>query len=363
MQDFPKGKIVRDRYIIEDLLGQGGFGAVYRVRDRRVKGNVFALKEVESVERRQRENLLFEGEVLRRVDHPALPRVYRIFEEPKRDRICMLMDYVAGPNLEQLRSKQPDKRFSLPQVMQMMEPIASALTYLHTQQPPIIHRDVKPSNIIVPTSGENAVLVDFGIAKEYDQDATTTAVRHCSPGYGAPEQYVSGTETRTDIYGFGATLYTLLSGVIPIDALYRITRMSVNRADPLVPIREIVPDLPPDFAEAIQRSLAVNSSDRFATIEDFWQTLQKTMQVPGERSGLPTGPLPVQEEARPALAPAVLPAAGRLMSPPVVDRASGPDTREDFTELETLPVGGCLRVICRIQRLLCHSGGGHARQD
>lgn len=81
MQGLPRGKIVRDRYIIEDLLGQGGFGAVYRVRDRRVKGNVFALKEIASLERRQRENFLFEWEVLRRLDHPALPRVYRIFED------------------------------------------------------------------------------------------------------------------------------------------------------------------------------------------------------------------------------------------------------------------------------------------
>lgn len=129
------------------------------------------------------------------------------------------MDYVAGPNLELLRLQQADKRFPLAQVVQIMGPIVGALAYLHTQKPPIIHRDVKPSNIIVPISGESAVLVDFGIAKEYDQDSTTTAVRHCSPGYGAPEQYTSGTSAQTDIYGVAATLYTLLTGVIPIDAL------------------------------------------------------------------------------------------------------------------------------------------------
>src|ERR1700733_12747152 len=117
---FPKGKVVRDRYIIEDLLGQGGFGAVYRVRDRRVKGNVFALKEVESPERHQRESVLFEGEVLRRLDHRALPRVYRVFEEPKSNRVCILMDYVAGPNLEKLRLQQPEKRFPLSEVVRMM---------------------------------------------------------------------------------------------------------------------------------------------------------------------------------------------------------------------------------------------------
>lgn len=340
MQEFPRGKVVRDRYIIEDLLGQGGFGAVYRVRDRRVKGNVFALKEVESLERRQRESFLFEGEVLRRLDHPALPRVYRVFEEPKHDRICILMDYVAGPNLEQLRSKQPDKRFELHQVMQMMAPIASAISYLHTQQPPIIHRDIKPSNIIIPTSGESAVLVDFGIAKEYDQDATTTAIRHCSPGYGAPEQYVSGTETRTDIYGFGATLYTLLSGAIPIDALYRMTRLSVNRADPLVPIGDIVPDIPPDFAAAIHRSLAINSSDRFATVDEFWQTLEATMQQAEGRSDQQASSLPAQEGAQPALAPAIVPAGGRLDHSSAVSTVSDPGRSNNFVETEDFPVSG-----------------------
>lgn len=271
---FPKGKVVRDRYIIEDLLGQGGFGAVYRVRDRRVKGNVFALKEVESPERHQRESVLFEGEVLRRLDHRALPRVYRVFEEPKSNRVCILMDYVAGPNLEKLRLQQPEKRFPLPEVVRIMTPIVEALTYLHAQQPPIIHRDVKPSNIIVPTSGEDAVLVDFGIAKEYDEDSTTTAIRHCSPGYGAPEQYVSGTATQTDVYGLGATLYTLLSGVVPIDALYRITRMSVNRADPLPPVREVLDSIPVSISEALQKAMAINSNDRFADAAELWSVLQ-----------------------------------------------------------------------------------------
>ncbi|GCE03250.1 serine/threonine protein kinase [Dictyobacter aurantiacus] len=340
MQEFPKGKIVRDRYIIEDLLGQGGFGAVYRVRDRRVNGNVFALKEVESLERRQKESFLFEGEVLRRLDHPALPRVYRVFEEPKHDRICILMDYVAGPNLEQLRSEQPGKRFEIHQVMEMMAPIASAISYLHAQHPPIIHRDIKPSNIIIPTSGENAVLVDFGIAKEYDQDATTTAIRHCSPGYGAPEQYVSGTEIRTDIYGFGATLYTLLSGTIPIDALYRITRLSVNRDDPLVPISDLVPEMPADFAAAIHRSLVVNSNDRFATVDEFWQALEAAMQSPEERAKQRTSSLPVQEEAQPALAAALLPANGRIEHSSAVSTISDSDRRNDFVETEDFPVTG-----------------------
>ncbi len=271
---FPRGKVVRDRYIVEELLGQGGFGAVYRVRDKRVKGNVFALKEISYPNRSQRESFAFEGEILRRLDHYALPRVYRVFEDVKNNRLCMLMDYIEGPNLERLRLQQPEKRFPLSQVLHMMAPIIDAAIYLHAQQPPIIHRDIKPSNIIVPTSGENAFLVDFGIAKEFDQDSTTTAVRHCSPGYGAPEQYMSGTSTQTDIYGLAATLYTLLTGEVPIDSLYRITRLSGKRPDPLEPANMVVPTIPVPIAEALQKAMAVNSNDRFATVEEMWEILR-----------------------------------------------------------------------------------------
>ncbi|GCE12087.1 hypothetical protein KTT_19460 [Tengunoibacter tsumagoiensis] len=273
--------MVRERYTVEELLGQGGFGAVYRVRDRRVKGNLFALKEVVEPNVHQRASFAFEGEILRRLDHSALPHVYRVFEDTKNNRLYMLMDYIDGPNLEHLRQRQPLQRFSFSQVMQLMAPIIEAVKYLHAQQPPIIHRDIKPSNIIVPLVNEaGAVLVDFGIAKEYDQDSTTTAIRHCSPGYGAPEQYVHGTSTQTDIYGLGATFYALLTGVVPIDALYRITRLSGRGADPLDLATAVVPTLPPAVAEILQRAMAVNSQDRFATVEEFWDALQNVPHLP-----------------------------------------------------------------------------------
>ena len=269
-----KGKVVHERYIVEELLGQGGFGAVYRVRDRRVKGNVFALKEVVDPNRHQQEDFLFEGEILRRLDHPALPRVYRVFEDGKNNRVYILMDYIEGPNLEQLRLQQPEKRFSLSQALNIMAPIMEAVSYLHTQQPPIIHRDIKPANVIVSSLEDGAMLVDFGIAKEYSQDSTTAVVRHCSPGYGAPEQYVYGTSMQTDIYGLGATFYTLLTGEVPIDALYRITRLSAKKADPLVSANEIAPSVSAAIADVLQRAMAVNSSDRFATVQEFWEALQ-----------------------------------------------------------------------------------------
>src|SRR5205807_224448 len=97
----------------------------------------------------------------------ALPHVYRVFKDDVHDRAYMLMDYVEGPNLEILRQQKPGKRLLLPQVLTIMAPIMNAISYLHSQHPSIIHRDIKPANIIVPVSGDEAVLVDFGIAKEY----------------------------------------------------------------------------------------------------------------------------------------------------------------------------------------------------
>jgi serine/threonine protein kinase len=272
---FPRSKVIGERYIIDEPLGQGGFGTVYRVHDRRVKNNVFALKEIINPNRRVRENFTFEGELLRRLDHPHLPRVYRIFEDEKQHRLYMLMDYIDGPNLERLRVRQPERRFTFAQTLKIMAPIIEAVVYLHTQTPPIIHRDIKPANIIVPTSGDDAVLVDFSIAKEYDLNATTTAIRHCSPSYGAPEQYICDTSPRTDIYGLGATFYTLLTGRMPIDSLYRITSLSAKGADPLVPMHELTPELPIPVADTIQRALAIDSNERFASVDALWKALKE----------------------------------------------------------------------------------------
>ena len=299
MQDF-QGPLVpgttissgsRDSYVIEGLLGKGGFSAIYLVRDQRGQHNIYALKEVIHPAKQEKEGFLFECEVLMRLSHPALPRVYRVFEDREHQRAYVLMDYINGPNLKQLQ--QPEKPLPLNRVIALMAPIASAVDFLHRQNPPILHRDIKPANIIVPATGEGAVLVDFGISKEYEPEATTTAVRHCSPGYSAPEQYGVGTTPRTDIYGLGATIYTLLTGIIPIDALQRMILLNEKGIDPLEPVQQLVPTLPPHVAEAIQRTLDPNSNVRFASVEEFWQafsgsgtthSLMGSLSAPSSRS-------------------------------------------------------------------------------
>ena len=273
VQSFhPIGNVIQERFVVEDVLGKGGFSAVYLVRDEQDENKRYALKELTDTDRQEKNKFAFECRVLKRLEHPALPHVYQVTEDDAQTH--MLMDYIEGPNLEVLRRQQADKRFPLTQVFTLLAPIVDALGYLHGQEPPIIHRDIKPANIIVPTVSEQSMLVDFGIAKEYTSDSTTTAVRHCSPGYGAPEQYTVGTDLRTDVYGLAATMYVLLTGVTPVDSLLRATQIAGKSGDPLVPIQEYIPSLPNHVAEAIHKALSINGNARFATVQVLWQALQ-----------------------------------------------------------------------------------------
>ncbi len=272
---LPAGSVVRnvngDRYIIEELLGKGGSSAVYLVHERREKKDRFALKEVIDPDRLARERFAFEAEVLMRLDHDALPHVYKVFENERLKRIYFLMDYIEGKDLETLRKEQPDERFLLPVVLALLSPIVEALNYLHNQNPPIVHRDIKPGNIVVPMQGDNAMLVDFGIAKEQTNDGTTTIIRRGTPGYAALEQYGGGTNIRTDVYGFAATLYTLLTGIVPVDALMRAGGSS---SDSLQPAHELIPALPLGVSKAISRGMSINRDHRFASIDEFWTEVQ-----------------------------------------------------------------------------------------
>lgn len=358
MQDvqttLPTGSVVQDRYKIERLLGKGGFGAVYLVSDQRVRGNLFALKELIDPSKKERDRFTFEGEVLKRLDHPSLPRVYRTFEDEKNYRAYILMDYIDGSNLEVLRQQQPEKRFPVAQAMQMMAPIIGAVGYLHQQHPPIIHRDIKPANIIQPDDGGETVLVDFGIAKEYDMEGTTTAIRRCSPGYGAPEQYAMGTNLQTDVYGLGATLYALLTGHVPTDALYRVTQMGSKHSDPLEPVTQLAPDVPKPISDVIMQAMAVNTNERFATVEAFWQALTQEQEgaAPLAQVNEPVpAPAPQEEEA---VAPTVA-----AMPTVVVSRLPGSGGRRPLFAL----VFAIIAVLALLTGLLFGFGllgrGGH----
>src|SRR6266567_1093813 len=266
--------VIRGQYVIVDLLGKGASGAVYLVTDQRHPQNHFVLKEVMHAIRKERRGSPFDARVLRRLKHLALPRIYQVFPGDKHDRFYLLMDYIEGSNLEVVQQSVPGQRFSLPEVMTLMSPILDAVSYLHRQHPPLIHGDIKPSNIIVPKAGAPSVLVDFGGGK--DLEADTLAQQRTLP-YRAPEQAGRGMSPRTDMYALGATFYTLLTGTVPAAASDRVARLAKKEPDPLVPVNQIAPYVRLTVARAIHGALSIQSDDRFATVEQFWEVLWQFM--------------------------------------------------------------------------------------
>lgn len=269
---LPVGATIKDpfgeRYWVRDCLGLGRSSVVYLVSDRK-QHKKFALKEVINPSEQARTRLVQECELLK---HPALPEVYHVFEHKKYQRVYMLMEYIQGQDLETLRLEQPGKRFPLEKVISLIAPVVDAITYLHTQKPPIVHRDIKPANIIVPANGSEAVLVDFGTAKQYISDGTITMpVAPASPGYAVLEQHSPGSKTnlRTDVYGLGATIYALLTGFIPLDAVLRIT--TGNDRDPLKPVSELVPDIPEHVSQAVSRAISIYNHERYSSVAAFWR--------------------------------------------------------------------------------------------
>ncbi len=306
---LPVGTILRNRYLVQELLGEGAFSAVYLVnavspledpRGKRYIATRFALKEVVIPGRHLRHPINLEAVLLRGVDHEALPHIYDVFTSNKYRRLYFLMEYIEGSNLERLRLQEPCGHFPLPQVMTFMAPILDAVSYLHRQQPSIIHQNIEPGSIILSKAGNQPVLVDFGMGKQYNQD--DLPARPPMPGYAAPEQYDGATSTRTDIYGLGATFYTLLTGSVPADALQRKRLIESDNLDPLHPADQLVPAILAHVAEAIQRAMSLDGNARFPTVEQFAQALKaEPVQQPPEPV---TTPSQDQQAPPPHVAPA-----------------------------------------------------------
>ncbi|HEX6482983.1 MAG TPA: serine/threonine-protein kinase, partial [Ktedonobacteraceae bacterium] len=275
---LPIGTIIQGRYFVQGLLGSSPSGAVYLAQDQYVKSdpfNLLVLKEVVNPSKHKLHQIVLEAMTLRLLQHPALPRVYQVISGGNQDRVYLLMDYIEGPGLERLRVQQPEQRFSFPQAMTLMAPIVDAVAYLHRQQPPIIHQNIKPANILVPTTSDKTVLVNFGIGKRYNLNATTrTAPGRLMVGYEAPEQDSQAAVNQSDIYALGATFYTLLTGVVPLNASYRTMQMESMGNDPLEPINRVRPTISSYVTESIHCALSLSTENRFASVEQFAEALR-----------------------------------------------------------------------------------------
>ena len=280
------GSLIRGQYAVVDLLGKGTFSAVYLVRDERNYQNRFVIKEVMHAVRKERHGFPFDAAMLRQLKHSALPRIYQVFHSDKHDRAYILMDYIEGCNLEVVQQELPEKRLSLPQAITLISPIMDAVSYLHRQQPPLIHGDIKPPNIIVPKGPPLPVLVDFCGVKELDSDTTTTP-HQGTLNYRAPEQFSEGGSLRSDIYALGAILYTLLTGSTPAAAPDRLTRPGEKESDPLLPVNQIAPSVPGIVAEAIHCAMSIDSHDRFSTVDQFWEALWQVIHISPSATHVP----------------------------------------------------------------------------
>jgi len=258
------GNILNDRYRILSILGQGGFGAVYRAADMTLKRPCAVKENLDTTEDAQRQ---FEKEaiVLAQLAHPNLPRVQDHFTIPGQGQY-LVMDFVDGEDLQTIIAQ--GGRIDPETALDWIGQIASALTYLHHQKPPVIHRDIKPANIKVTEDGR-AFLVDFGLVKIFDPHLrTTVGARAVTPGYSPPEQYGQGnTDVRTDIYALGATLYTLLTGLEPQESVQRVVE------DQLIPVQAANARVRGPIASAIRRAMDLRPSKRYGNVGDFEQAL------------------------------------------------------------------------------------------
>ena len=280
IRPLPLGTVLRSRYKIVELVGQGGMGAVYRAEDLRLEGRQCAIKEVgldieasPSLQAQAREQFHREASVLARLDHPNLPKVSDYFSEGDRD--YLVMDFVSGRDLKELvdEARRQGRFLEEKQVLAWAEQLCDALEYLHSQDPPVLHRDIKPANIKL-TPGGIIKLVDFGLVKLLAPDDARTITILQGRGtvqYTPLEQYggdTGHTDVRSDIYALGATLYHLLTNQPPADAKQRFLK-----PDSLIPPRSLNPNLSPRVERAILWAMEMHPDDRPASVAELGKEL------------------------------------------------------------------------------------------
>lgn len=258
-------KVIDDKYEILKMIGQGGMSKVYLAMDRRLNKQ-WAIKEVTKNDRDRNnvhvvQSAMAEANMLKRLDHPSLPRIVDIIEDSQK--IYVVMDYVEGESLDKVLNLYGAQ--SQEQVIDWAKQLCGVLNYLHSSNPPIIYRDMKPANVVLQPSG-NIKLLDFGIAREYKDQKIEDTVSLGTKGYAAPEQFggKGQTDVRTDIYCLGVTLYHLVTGRNPCEPPYE-----------LYPIRQWNPNLSGGFERIIQKCTQLNPVDRYQSCAELIYALER----------------------------------------------------------------------------------------
>ncbi len=268
------GTILQNRYLVEEQIGQGGMGAVFVATDQRF-GSRVALKETFFTDPNLRKAFEREARLLNRLRHHALPRVSDHFAEEEGQ--FLVMEYIPGDDLSEMLKARGGQPFPLRDVLGWADQLLDALDYLHTQEPAVIHRDIKPQNLKL-TARNQIVLLDFGLAKGTPLQSRVTAtgsVLGYSLNYAPLEQMQgTGTDPRSDLYSLGATLHHLSTGATPPDALTRATALVNGDEDPLRPASEVHAQVTPAVGAVLARAMSQSAARRFASAAEMRDALR-----------------------------------------------------------------------------------------
>lgn len=216
------GNIIDNKYEILKLVGRGGMSEVYLAMDTNLNKQ-WAVKEIKKTGSTESqiavESAIVEAGLIKELDHPSIPRIVDILDYD--EVVYIIMDYIEGEPLSHILKREEKLPEEL--VLSIAESICNILIYLHSNEQPIIYRDIKPDNIMISPSGA-VKLIDFGIARRYKAESENDTVCLGTKGYAAPEQFLDGKQSdmRTDIYGLGVTMYHMVTGKKPTEEPYEL---------------------------------------------------------------------------------------------------------------------------------------------
>lgn len=278
MKALAQNTLIQNRYLIVHLIGKGGMGEVYLAVDQRL-GSAVALKRTYFAGDEMLGNAFErEARTLARMRHPVLPKVSDHFGE--NDEQYLVMEHIAGDDLAK-RLEAAQKPFPVSWVMFWADQLLDALSYLHSHEPPIIHRDIKPQNLKL-TDENHIILLDFGLSKtstgqtHISNSGSTGSVVGYTPHYAPMEQIRGiGTNPRSDIYSLSATLYQLMTNVVPDDALSRADAMLNGLSDPIEAPHKINPEIPTAVSDVILKGMEVSQERRYSNARDMQKALRR----------------------------------------------------------------------------------------
>ncbi|NNE66304.1 MAG: protein kinase [Pyrinomonadaceae bacterium] len=363
-----EGEILRERYRVIGRLGQGGMGAVYEAHD-----NVFdtsvALKEVvldlssaADTKAQELAQAAFEREakILAKVNHETIPHVKDYFIDD--DSQFLIMELVDGDDLARLL-KERKSPFPVETLLKWTDQLLDALDYLHSQQPPIIHRDIKPQNLKL-TSRKKIKLLDFGIAKGTDTQAANTVTNQtfvaATLNYSPIEQMIrvldptflavithkygdqieailqQNADVRSDLFALGATIYHLATNEHPAEAIKRGVEIWDGNPDPLEDPRRLNSEIPDDFAEFLLKSMQISRDHRYGSAAEMRQALQGVMEVPTVQSITPTVEMNFDPPVGDKTVPMVPPPESSAVTPAKTIETAGSEIKSTEQKTEVL---------------------------